>query len=54
MQVSVDELYEIKARFVELDLDNSMLLEEEELTDTGANLAVRKLWTLIPEHETLR
>lgn len=42
LQVSVDELYEIKARFVELDLDNSLLLEEEELTDTGCNLATEE------------
>eukprot|EP00802_Teleaulax_amphioxeia_P009760 Tamp_09781.p1 GENE.Tamp_09781~~Tamp_09781.p1 ORF type:complete len:519 (+),score=86.17 Tamp_09781:150-1706(+) len=41
-KVSVDELYEIKARFVELDLDNSLLLEEEELTDTGCNLAAEE------------
>ena len=37
-KVSVDDLYEIKARFVELDLDASLLLEEQEMTDTGKSM----------------
>jgi len=37
-KVSFDELYEIKERFMELDLDASGLVEFEELADTGSNL----------------
>ena len=44
--VSIDYLYEIKAWFVELDLDASLLLEEQETTDTGKSMccSVLECW----------
>jgi len=44
--VSIDYLYEIKARFVELDLDASLLLGEQEMTDTGKSMccSVLECW----------
>jgi len=52
-KVSVEELHAIKKRFVELDLDNSGLISEAELEDTGSNLKSQELDTRAVE-EALR